>query len=397
MPAIVTDQPLRHAVDNITRRVVVPSGMTSREWELLQAEIRLRAFFSAGVENERILEEMRERLQARIELAKREGRTVDRGVFIEEMREIIRQTGYKRDEDVKRGSLRDLKSTRRLELIWDMNLAQAQGYARWKSDMDPDGLDNEPCYELIRVRNRMEIRDWPRIWMDAGGEFYDGQGSNDDYPLAPGRMIALKTDPIWTRISRFGTPWPPFDWGSGMGLRGVGRDESDAFGITDPEQIIEPLDKPFNEGTTASVRGISQRGRERLVQAMRGDVEVEGDTIRLRPAAVPPRVALYPRPVQQGMERAASELAQWPENRLRDLLAVLETTVAWPRFRAAMEAQGMDPQNHQALIRALAQFSATPEAREAISQVRMTSSRDAFWSPADFHAVEDFFGKGGRP
>jgi len=281
MPQIATDRPLKDAVELFSRKVPVGSSMSSREWELLQAEIRMRAMFSARVENERLLVEMQVRLQARIALAKKDGRTMDRGVFIEEMREELRKAGYKRGE-AKRGSIQDLKSTRRLGLIWDMNLAQAQGYARWKADMTPEGLENEPCYEFIRVMSRIEVRDWPVIWEQSGGEFFDGPGSNDDYSWAKGRMIAAKNDPIWKRISRFGAPWPPFDWGSGMGLRGVGRDEAERLGVIDPEDVVTPLAFPFNSGTRASAKKIPESGRESLRSAFGDAIRFDGDEIILQ-------------------------------------------------------------------------------------------------------------------
>lgn len=396
MISLLTDKPLKDAVDVISRKVPVGSGMSSAEWEGLSAEIRLRSMFSARVEEERILVEMQERLAARISLEKRDGRTMDRGVFIEEIREELRKSGYKRGDDVKRGSLRDLKSTRRLGLIWDMNVAQAQGYARWKADMTEEGLDNEPCYELIRVMNRMETRKWPMIWAQAGGRFYDGQGSNDDYPDAPGRMIAKKTDPIWKMISRFNTPWPPYDWGSGMGLRGVDRDESDALGATSPNEIFAPLKTPFNEGVKASLRGIPENRRKRLLDAMHGDVEIIGDDIAIRPAPVNvPAVTLFPVPVNDALRDATAALSAWPEGKLRTLLDALEQTVAWPRYRAALRAAGAEPREHEALVRAMAQFMASPAAREAMMDVRMTTSRDAFWSPADFQGIRALIGKGG--
>lgn len=285
MPSLDIHSPLQAAVGQMAARRVTPSGMTSREWELLPAEIRLRAMFSSQVEHERTLSEMQDRMRDSLANVKRDGATMDRSRFIEEMHGIIRQSGYKRPADVKKGSLRDLKSSRRLGLIWDMNVAQARGYARWAADMTPEGLENEPCYELIRVMNRAEIRDWPAIWKAAGGKFYDGEGSNDDYPFAPGRMIAKKTDPIWRMISRFGTPWPPFDWGSGMGLRGLGRDESDALGITRPEEVLEPETAPFNTAVKSNVRGISAEGRQRVLDTLAGDVEIVGDEIRIIPPA----------------------------------------------------------------------------------------------------------------
>lgn len=279
MPSITTDRPLQDAVDQLSRKTPVGSVLSSREWELVPAEIRDRAMFSARVESERLLAEMQERLQVRIDLAKRDGRTMDRGVFMEEMRQELRDAGYRRPDDVRKGSLRDLKSTRRLGLIWDMNIAQAQGYAKWQADMTPEGLENEPCYELIRVMERMEHRDWPAIWRQHGGAFYDGPGSNDDYPLAEGRMIAKKTDPIWRAISRFGTPWPPFEWGSGMGLRGIDRDEADAFGITGPDERVTPVPVPFNGGHRMSVRGLPESGRESLRSAFGDAIRFDGHDV----------------------------------------------------------------------------------------------------------------------
>jgi hypothetical protein len=284
MISITTDQPLEKAVERIQQQRPHGSSMGSAEWELLPAELRDRAFFSARVESERILAEMKVRLQARLELAQRDGRTVDRGVFMEEMRQILKDEKYQRPDGVKRGSLQDLKSHRRLGLIFDMNVAQAQGYARWKSGMDPDVLKASPAQELIRVRSRMEHRDWPRIWQQAGGKFYGMPGK--DYPNAPGRMIALKTDPIWTKISRFGTPWPPFDWGSGMGLKSIRRAEAESLqvvphagqgGDDSPPPPVVPVS--FNAGHRMSAEGIPEVRREEMRSDMGDSIRFDGPDV----------------------------------------------------------------------------------------------------------------------
>ena len=62
-------------------------------------------------------------------------------------------------------------------------------------------------------------------------------------------MIALKTDPIWTKISRFGHPWPPFDFNSGMGVRDVSRADAIRLGViqaADPPPKM-PETKPMND------------------------------------------------------------------------------------------------------------------------------------------------------
>jgi hypothetical protein len=123
-----------------------------------------------------------------------------------------------------------MKSHARLGLIWEMLDCMATGYAQWVSAMDPELLEASPCWELVKTMQRREIRDWPLVWHERGGTFYGTPSKH--YPNAPGRMIARKTDPIWRWISRFKTPWPPFDWGRGMRLRSMSIDEGEALGVT---------------------------------------------------------------------------------------------------------------------------------------------------------------------
>jgi hypothetical protein len=389
MPTLTTSSPLKDAVAMLNRKTPVGSAMSSSEWAMFPADVRMRAMFSARVENERILADMQQRLQARISLAQKDGRTMDRGVFIEEMRDELTQAGYKRG-DAKRGSLQDLKSTRRLGLIWDMNLAQAQGYARWKADMTPEGLENEPCYEFIRVMERMEVRDWPLIWEQAGGRFFDGPGSNDDYPFAKGRMMAAKTDGIWKRISRFNTPWPPYDWGSGMGLRGVDRDESELLGVIDPADVLVPEDEPFNETTVASLRGIPAEGRERIERALLGDVILQGDEIRIAPADRPqPGMAIprIPAVLAEAAPRATAVLAEWPERDLERVMQAIRRTVAYARIRQLAAEAGGQVNDVDFLTRAMIQFQAGASERAAILSIRQGPIRDLQWTDADFSEV----------
>ncbi|MBR0198127.1 MAG: hypothetical protein IJQ34_08330, partial [Kiritimatiellae bacterium] len=67
--------------------------------------------------------------------------------------------------------------------------------------------------------------DWPKRWQKAGGKIFPG-----------GRMIALKDDPVWVKLSVFDNPFPPFDWGSGMGLEDIGRKEAVKLGLIDDKE-----------------------------------------------------------------------------------------------------------------------------------------------------------------
>lgn len=271
MPTLDIHSPLQDAVEQMAARTVVGSPMASREWELLPAEVRLRSMFSARVEHERTLSEMQARITDALAGRKRDGVTMDKGRFVEEMRKMVRATGYKRPEGTHRKSVQNLKSRARLELIWEINVAQARGYAKWLADMTPEGLENEPCQELVRVQARMEPRDWQTVWRNAGGEFYDG------------RMIAKKTDPIWVAISRFGVPWAPFDWGSGMGLAGIDIDEAEALGAVSPEDPpLIAAAVPFNAAHSASAANIPEAGLEALRSQFGDAIKLDSGRLRLQ-------------------------------------------------------------------------------------------------------------------
>lgn len=280
----MTGVPLGDAVEQISQRTPVGTRLSSAEWDLAPAEIRLRTLWAARLESEKIAAQMQEKIAQFIKVERTrlagggEGVFMDRGLFIEQIRGELKKAGYKPEPD-KKGGLQDLTSERRLGLIWKMNLAQAQGYARWKSEMDAGLLEASPAWEFIRLEARAEQRRWPLVWAAKGGIFYPGSG-----PYPQGRMIALKTDPIWKKINRFGVPWKPFDWGSGMGTRNIRRNEALALGVVKPGDAPQVPDRvPFNAGAEASLKGISPERRRAIEDDFRGDVEIDGDVIRLLP------------------------------------------------------------------------------------------------------------------
>lgn len=279
MIALTTDSPLQGAIDAMDRRSPVGSTMASADWERVPAEVRDRAFWISTLENERALVEARRRLAQVIaqqrDAAEAGGRVMDRGRFVLEMQEVLREVGYVPNPEL-RGTLQDVSSSLRLSLIWDMNLRMAAGYSQWNAEQNGVSLLRAPAQELIRVEGRVERRDWPRIWAEAGGQFYGEPGG--DYPNAPGRMIALKTDPIWVRISQFGVPWAPFAWGSGMGLRNVRRRQAIELGVIEADaEPPRPRETPFNEGLSSSVAGWPEESRAKIQRTWGDAVRFEED------------------------------------------------------------------------------------------------------------------------
>lgn len=227
--------PFQEAIESRTVRQILPTEFRTSLLQEIPAQLRERAFFSAGVQNATFLERASQSVDDLL------SGTVDRATKRLELKRLLGELGYRPPEG-EEGTLTDLSGDRRLNLILDQNLQTAQGYGRWKQGQDPAILDQWPAQELVdtnpgKTENR---RDWTQRWADAGGRFFGG------------RMIALKNDPIWKAISRFGMPYPPFDFGSYWDVADVSRDEAVAFGLIDRDTELLPQDRDFNQDLQAS-------------------------------------------------------------------------------------------------------------------------------------------------
>jgi hypothetical protein len=85
-----------------------------------------------------------------------------------------------------------------LQMHTRMSTAMENGRRNWQQGLEPGVLENWPASQLISVTGRMPAGVKER-WTAAGGR------------IVRGKMMALKTDPVWARFSKFGRPHPPFD------------------------------------------------------------------------------------------------------------------------------------------------------------------------------------------
>lgn len=127
-----------------------------------------------------------------------------------------------------RGTLQDLSSSRRLNLIVDTQRGLMIGAGQKNRGSTPDRLELFPAWELVRQLSVREPRDWQARWTIAGGKL--------------GRMIALKGDPIWGELGSpenfedaLSVDYPPFAFNSGMGWLEISKEEVAALGITGPQ------------------------------------------------------------------------------------------------------------------------------------------------------------------
>lgn len=276
MPGLITISPDRRAVKHLAAKTVVASPLRTAGWDLIRKnlgpQLALRAQFSAGVESTRFLSSVQNKLMTMVQmkreqLANGNEAFVSPSDFISDLRQIALQEGLQ-PQDGRYGGLQDPTSLGRLKLIHDVQVEQAQGYAQYVTDQSEGALDAYPAQELVRVEPRNIERPWLKIWESKGKRPING------------RMIALKTDPIWIAINRFGVPFAPFDFNSGMGLEDVSREEAESLGLIKPGQKLKPNIAEFNDNMQASVSGLSDKWKNALSGIFGDQITVDGDSAR---------------------------------------------------------------------------------------------------------------------
>ncbi len=239
-------------------RRIDTSGLSSWQREKLSAAINNQAFFSAKITDGKLLASM----QDYIAKAARGEEGFHRDDFIKKMKS---QLGFQPWESAGEG-VAEISSVARLKLIYEFNLQQLAGQAQYLTLSSDEAKIAYPCLELVRVEQRKEPRDWVSRWKECGGKFYRG------------RMIAPIGDEVWIKISRFGNPYPPFDYNSGMGLKPISRLESVKLGAytAKTEKKEQETTKEFpiiNAGLTFKIpsnesqKKLAQKGAEKATKA----------------------------------------------------------------------------------------------------------------------------------
>lgn len=263
-------------------KTTIASTRSHEEWSQFKAELRERSFWSARVNNAEFLDEagsLIDRIVAGVSPGP--GQYMDMPTARLLLKQHLERIDYQPDDP---GTIQDLSSDGRLNLILRTNTDMARGYGQFVQENDADALDEFPCRELVREKNRRTPRGyrrgkndalieddaeyWEHRWEEAGGRLYDG------------RMIARKDDDVWVKLSAFDLPYPPFDFNSGMGILEVPREESEALGVIDPGEKVEGQDRGFNEDIEMTPDIRDERLRAALESSLGDDFEFDGDTLK---------------------------------------------------------------------------------------------------------------------
>lgn len=271
----------------IYRKEPVPSGATAEQLARIGIDTQDQAFFASNVESMRFLQRAQNLLfdylaRSTEEIEKPDGTKVraltvaSRGHFTALMRDFMVKEGMATEEEfpgVNHQSLADIRSQARLELIFDTQVQLAYSGAQQVAGTMPEALEAYPAWELVRLEDRKEPRHWPTRWRQVGGEFFPG--TNEAYPDAPGRFVALKSDPIWQALGSkenfkdaLDTDRPPFAWRSGMGWKQISRDEWEAVGKGAPPAKTQ---QPAAETPRASagIQGLDPEIKRRALEELR--------------------------------------------------------------------------------------------------------------------------------
>lgn len=124
-----------------------------------------------------------------------------------------------------------------IDTVLDTSVDLANGYRRWKEGQK--AIEGFPAQELVRFEPGKVPRDWIQIWDEARVKLAKTTATDAS---STGRMVAMKNDPIWTAISDFDLPFPPFKSSSGMWVEDVDYSEAVTLGVMDKDD--DPIPPP---------------------------------------------------------------------------------------------------------------------------------------------------------
>ena len=272
-------------------RKVLPLAIGTAEIrEKLAAELRAKSVFAAYSTSEVFLEEIKQVVNSITGDARAEGDERVSGMSMAEGRATLRETlealgytpeaGFPGDEGkvppAVKGTLQDLSSRRRLDLILETQLALMQG--RGERDGGQDALDFFPAWELVRFESREVPRDWRERFQEAGGTVLLDEAGRE-------RLVAHKNDPVWDALGdsalfddALDVNHPPFAFGSGMGWRSISKVAFEAMGgmiiEVEAKAVKTQLPKNITSNPSPSLMGKMKRVFAKVKKRKKGRVSV---------------------------------------------------------------------------------------------------------------------------
>lgn len=261
----------QEAVDYFTSKTPVTGALSSADWSQIATGLADRALFVSRVTNAQFVQSFSDQI-SNLVTAKTDVASARLAI-----KQALQSLGYQPAEE-DRGTIKDLSTDGRINLVLKQNVESAQGYGDWQQGQSEGALSAFPAQELYRLEARKVPRDWITRWDNARGELGAATTALD----ARVAMIALKADPIWVQISAFGVPWPPFDFNSGMWVRDVGRKRAEELGLISPGQKPPSNLGSFNDELQASVSDLSAEMIASLKAQFGNQIDIAGGVAKWR-------------------------------------------------------------------------------------------------------------------
>jgi len=267
MPTLDNPTPFTEAVKFLADKKAVPSSMGSAEWRQVQAGIKNSSLFSARVLNLGVLDA----IQTTVKSVLNPGQELRPGGNMATvgfdpasarlaLMDTIEAEGYKAPEG-KEGTIEDLHSSPRIDLIVKTNTATAQGAGHYvQQNANADVVDLWPALEFLDddssevPRGEKQTKDglvedpensWEARWEaaleDSGDD--DAQAAYE----ATGRKVALKSSGVWESLGEgaggwtdnLDNPFPPFAFNSTRRVQELSRDEAEELGLLDEGEAVD--------------------------------------------------------------------------------------------------------------------------------------------------------------
>jgi hypothetical protein len=270
---------------------VLPTSMSSAELSsTLSPAIRERSFFSARTLQADYLSDAQRQIRQLVQpdvvadsagslRPVQPGERLNPALVRTKMQTYLQSLGYAPEKGTA-GGLQDLSSDRRVDLIIDTQTRMSAGYAKWQASQDADILELYPADEMYRQTATAKQRDWQARWNQARADL-GASTSACRATSGAGPFIALKNDPIWTAISRFGSPYPPFDYRSGMWVRDADDSEADRLGVLD-HAAPTPQTRDLNQDLQSPVHNMEPAVLEQLMRGFGDLASIRDGVLSLR-------------------------------------------------------------------------------------------------------------------
>ena len=281
---------------HVAKLQLYPSSRSSVEWAEVEPAVRNVSFFSASVENERVLAALKNLVEKGLDMGWSMGEFVYQAeLVLDRMRADVPGDADSTYQD----GLDLVADYNRLRLIFRTQGELASGYAQFCEAYSDYDLWQWPCWRFMRMDGAQEDQKRP----DHVEHEYD---------------VRLKTDiQYWLDRNRFdiggfGNPYGPWGFNSWMYTEPVDRKEAIALGFIGKNERLKPppelaewnLPNALQQMGTASTNKLDMDAVERVIQ----ECEAEGFVVAYDEEQKALQVMPSPRTPLGNLSDAAFEL-----------------------------------------------------------------------------------------